>query len=258
MVSLPWGEVVPGEGAPDAVAALRAGGVSPADEMMRDWAPGYRGASGDDGREVFVVDVPLTEGGQFGLAWEDPGAGPGGSSTAPVRAVELPRTRVMAAGAALVAWMIRRAGFQPGRQVIQLLSAPPGSDAYGVFRTQAQEVADLVGADVYIVGAAGATVAYDAGREAFAARLADGGLAEWQWLSPSAPGEEAGQGQPPGYFGTDEHGILVRRMEAPDAFTALDAEAGGELLLTLLTTRGGSSRGRSNGHRVAGRLSMAR
>ena len=233
-VSLPLGDVSPAEG-----AALRSGAVSPADEMMHDRAPGYRGVRGDDGRGVFVVDVPLTGGGEIALAGDALGARPGGPSVAgAARAVELLRTEVVPASADLVVWMIRRAGYRPGRQVIQFLAAPPDWAAYRAFREQAQEVARLVGGDVYIVGPAGATVAYDAGREGFAAVLADGRPGRWERLSPRASGrqagqeergEQAGQEQPPDYFGTNEHGILAPRTPPPaSALTALASGASDE------------------------------
>ena len=155
--------------------ALRAGVASPTDAMMRGRALGYRAASDKDGPGAFVVDVPLTEGGHIGLAREDPDAGPGGLAAAgPVRAVERMQTLAAPAAAGQVAELIRRAGYQPDRQVIQFLAAPSDDEAHGVFAREALEIAGLIGRDVFIVGAAGATVAYDADREAFAARLAGG------------------------------------------------------------------------------------
>jgi hypothetical protein len=145
-----------------------------------------------------------------------------------VQAVELMRTRVVPADAGQVVELIRRAGYPPDGQVIQLLAAPPDDEAHRQFAADAQEVADLTSRDVYIVGAAGATVAYDAGREAFAARLAGGEPAGWQRLSPRAPGRPAGQDwqegprQPPAYFGTDEHGILVPAGRAQEPVTQPD------------------------------------
>ena len=186
--SLPTGEGVPGEGVTlPAGGALRAGVVSATDDMMRGQMWGYFGVRGDDGRGVFVVDVPLTEGGHIGLVRYEAGAAAGGRATeGPVRMVELARAEVVAADAGSIMGMIRRAGYQPDRQVIQFLAAPSDDEAHGVFAREALEIAGLIGADVFIVGAAGATVAYDADREAFAARLAGGDPAGWQQLAAGA------------------------------------------------------------------------
>ena len=129
--------------------------------------------------------------------------------------MELLRTEVVAANAGQVVELIRNAGYQQDGQVIQFLAAPPDDRAHAVFVVQAQQVANLVGEDVYIVGAAAATVIYDAGREGFAALLVDGRAAGWQRLSPSVPGRAEGQEQPPSHFGEDEHGILAPRVAPP-------------------------------------------
>ena len=137
------------------------------------------------------------------------------------------RTEVVPAGAGQVVELIRHAGYSPEGQVIQLLATPPDDEAHRLFAADAQEVADLTSRDVYIVRAAGATVAYDAGREAFAALLPEGRAARWQRLSPRAgrPAEEdwqEGPEQPPAYFGTDEHGILVPASRAQQPVTQPD------------------------------------
>jgi hypothetical protein len=209
----------------DARAGLAAGVASPADEMMRRRARDYRLAPGDDGRPVFVVDVPLTRDGGIGLAREDPGAGPG-RPAGRAGPVELMPTRVEPAGTAEVVGMIRNAGYQPDEQVIQFLAAPPDDRAHAVFRAQAQEVANQIGRDVYIVSTAGATVEYNNSRRLFAVRRAGWRAtwrdAGWQRLNPSAAGGQAGQEQPPAYFGTDQHGILAPAGPAQEPATQPD------------------------------------
>ena len=219
-VSLPLGEVVPAED-----AMPRAGVVSPTGQMLRDRALGYRRARGDDAPAVFVVDVPLASGHGIGFASDDPGARPGGPAVAgAVRAVELLRTEVVPASADLVVRMIRRAGYRPGGQVIQFLAAPADEVTYGAFRAQAQEVADQVDGDVYIVSAAGATVVYDADRQGFAALLADGRPAGWKRLSPPGHYGTGEREQRPGYYEGDEHGILILGTELPSSVEGSERE----------------------------------
>ena len=193
-----------------------------------------RGADGDAGRRrVFVVEVPLTVDGHIGLIEYEPGAGPGEpTAEGPVQPVERANPKVVAADAdTIVEQLIDRAGFQPDGQVIQFLAAPRDEATYEVFRAQAQRVADLAGGDVYIVRPVGATVAYDAGRQGFAALPADGGPAGWQRLRPSAAGGQEGQEQPPDHFEADEHGILVPGTELPGG--AHTAFAGSGHLVTF-------------------------
>jgi hypothetical protein len=233
VVSLPLGAGV----------ALWAGGASPAEQMMRAGALGYwQPRGGDASRAVFIVDVPLTVDGGMGLVRDERGPGPDRPATAGlvreeggvVPAVGLLRAEVVAADAGQVAELIMSAGFQPGGQVIQFLAVPPDDGAYAVFRAQAREVAGLTGGDVYIVGGAGATVAYDAGREAFAARLAAGGPAGWQRLSPPAPGrppgydETEGPGRLPGYDETEGPGRLpgYDETEGPGRLPGYDETVG--------------------------------
>ena len=97
---------------------------------------------------MFLVDVPLARDGRIGLVYPDH------------RRTE-PGWRVTPVGTAEVVDLIRRGGYLAESQVVQFLAAPRTPQQYEVFAREAQLVADELGRDVYIVGAAGAFVHYD-------------------------------------------------------------------------------------------------
>jgi hypothetical protein len=77
--------------------------------------------------------------------------------------------RVVPASTAKVVELIRRGDYHAMSQVLQFLAAPGTPQRYEVCMLDAQRVADQLGADVYIVGAAGGAVQYDNGLNTFVA-----------------------------------------------------------------------------------------
>ena len=122
----------------------------------------------------------------------------------------------------MIAELIRRGGYRGEWQVVQFLAAPWTEEQYAIFARQAQEVADRLGRDVYIVGAPDTTVDYRGDSETFVAVKDDEAVA-WRLLTP-VPAEHASvadsvrrpeparRGEElPGYFETNEDGALVAR-----------------------------------------------
>ena len=183
-VSLP---VVAGRG-----AGLRAGVASPTAEMMRARSWDYWLASGANAG-VFFVDVPLTGEGRIGLVVPgDAEAGTGSEAPAGAgRAVEL-SGQLAPAGTDQVVGLIRGAGYDEGLQVIQFLAAPRTDEEHAVFAEEARRVADRIGRDVYIVGAAGVTVAYDGAQRIFVAE-ANGVTVPWRVVRTRDGGGEAAE-----------------------------------------------------------------
>ena len=170
---------------------LRRGVASPTREMIRARSHAYDAdAWSDDDLQVFVLDVPLTDAGHLGLVFP----GDGGSE---------PGWRVEPATAAQVLDLAAGSGYRSAAQALQILAAPRTQAQYEVFVWDAQQVADQIGRAVYIVGAAGATVAYHEDRPAFVARAdrAHGQAIGWRLLWPNA------LDGPPGYFETDDQGM---------------------------------------------------
>ena len=161
-------------------ALLRGGVASPTAAMMRDRTQLYDEPPSDDQLAAFRVDVPLRGDGGIGLVY------PGRQESGTLWAVE-------AADADEVARLIRGGGYQAESQVVQFLAAPRTEEQYEVFAGQAQEVADRLRRDVYIVGAAGATVNYHEDPDASAkdhkdssafVAVRDGQAVAWRLLTP--------------------------------------------------------------------------
>ena len=165
---------------------LKVGVASPTAEMMGSHGSAYDRVAGDGWQAVFLVDLPLADG-HLALAY--------------------PEDQVRPAAIGEVAELIRRGGWTPAEQVIQLLAAPLTSQEHEVFRAEAQELAEALRRDVFIVAGPGLSVRYDQARGTFVAEGAAGQAASWLQLPGSEPAEGA---QPPGYFLTDS-GALVRR-----------------------------------------------
>ena len=183
----------------------RAGVASPTAQMMFERAAAYNDSLAGGGQAAFFVDVPVAGNGRIGLVYPDPdGTQPGGW--------------VQAASTADVVDLIRRGGYVAESQVIQILAAP-AQEHYLAYVAHAEEIADELGRDVYIVGRGGATVTYQrhlGGFSAVRGRLGGGGAEDqdgvragavpWRLLRPTAT---RAQGEAPEYLGTDDDGILA-------------------------------------------------
>ena len=185
-----------------------AGAASPTAEMMRDRAAAY-GRLPSRPLAVFLVDVPLTGDGGIGLVY-------------PAHGESEPGWEVRPASTGDVAELIRRGHYDAGSQVIQFLAAPQTGEQYEVFAREAQQVADGLGRDVYIVDAAGAAVTYHDDPDTFEARR-DGQAIAWRLLTPEANlatviaravrAIAAGRREAvPPYFEANENGALVARQ----------------------------------------------
>ncbi len=177
---------------------LRSGVASPDAELIRARSLAYEDEERSaDGQVAFVVDVPLADGGHLGLVFPDGRGSESGWRAAP-------------ASTAQVVDLIRGGGYQEERQVLQFLAAPRTPAEYKVFVREAQEVANQLGHGVYVVGAAGATVAYRQDRHVFAVRGDDGAgtAVGWRWLESVTAAEEA---RPP-LVHTDADGALARSV----------------------------------------------